>query len=660
MSEPSRLIRARRRPVVSCEECRRRKIKCDRTHPCQHLRALLAKVQKLEQLLLEYMPEELPEKSIPAISIEPRAQLRGTLSKTRLFGQSHWMNLIGLFDIIANMRDDLSTPSFNNAILMTDVPAILAKCKAMAKASKIRIYNEWLANPDIRASVPSAETCEILLDAYFRTSESAFRIFHIPTFRKEYNQYLRQPLLASDSFILKMLLAMAIGVMFYQEPDFEKLRAQAKKWVYAAQAWLSEIPYEKSRLNIPGLQLHCLLLLARQSLAVVDDQVWISTGSLVRRAISIGLHRDPKYFPNMSALQAEIRRRLWATIFELNIQFSVESGMRPLICFDDFDTEAPANIDDEDIDEDTNHAPVSKPSNVFTQTSIQIILLSSWRTRIEILQLCNSLNTEPSFEEVSRLGEIMTKECRSSSSFVRKLQISKADSRPTQLQYNILDTYLRRFVLILYSIFATKSQDDPRHYFSRKVALNASITMLSYASNESGLKQSSKDFPYDDYTCLKTRSGGFFENIITHSMIMIFYELVTQLKEQDSFIEQNKELRQPLKNILRDACELIAVRISVAENNVKGHLLFSAAMGQIEAMEAGRSPYQGAIEGAKRSVEMCFGLLAEKESLSTPEAENTLPDEMGFDTQDWGMDFVMPDAWLFSGWDGGLVDSQNF
>lgn len=318
----------------------------------------------------------------------------------------------------------------------------------MAKTSKIRIYGEWLANPNIRASIPPPETCEILLDAYFRTSESAFRIFHIPTFRKEYAQYLRQPLLASDSFVLKMLLAMGIGTMFYQEVDFEKLREQAKMWVYAAQSWLSEIPYEKSRLNIAGLQIHCLLLIARQSLAVVDDQVWISTGSLVRRAISVGLHRDPKYFPNVSVLQAEIRRRLWATIVELNIQFSAEAGMRPLISLDDFDTEPPANINDEDINEDTNSSPVSKPSSVFTQTSIQIILLSSLKTRMEIIQLCNSLNTEPSYEEVSKLGEIMTKECKASSSFVQSLQSSDADPRPTQLQVRLFSSQSVLYLLI--------------------------------------------------------------------------------------------------------------------------------------------------------------------------------------------------------------------
>ncbi|TVY91869.1 Transcription factor [Lachnellula willkommii] len=623
------------------------------------VRALFEKVQQLEQLLSEYMPDKGPGNSNPPESTEPAPpQLRGTLSKTRFFGQSHWMNLVGLFDIIAAPTGTSSIPThgFSKRIMTTNVPAVMKKCKAIAKSTKFRIFDEWKANPDFRSSIPCPETCEILLDAYFRTTELAFRIFHIPTFRKEYDQYRNQPLLASDSFILRMLLAMAIGVTYYQEPDAETLRTQAKKWIYAAQSWLSEIPYEKSRLNIAGLQLHCLLLIARQSLVVVADLVWISAGSLVRRAFSMGLHRDPKYFPNMSVLQAEIRRRLWATIAELNLQCSVESGMRPLICLDDFDTEAPANINDEDIDENTSIAPVSKPSNVFTQTSIQIILLSSLRTRIEILQVSNTLNSEPSYEEVSRLGEIMNNECRANCSFVRKIRSQKAEPRPTQLQCNVLDLYLRRYILILCSFLATKPQNDPRHYFARKICLDSSVTMVSYASNENGTKQSLKDFPYDDYTCLRTRSGGFFESVIPHSVIIIFHELVTQLKEQDSFIGQSKELRQPLKNILREACELLAVRVSVGKNNVKGHLLFSAALGQIEAIEAGTSVSQGAVDGAKRSAEICSALLADTEPVLAPESEDAQRDGLGFETQDWSMDFVMPDAWLFSAWDGSQGD----
>jgi hypothetical protein len=224
----------------------------------------------------------------------------------------------------------------------------------------------------------------------------------------------------------------------------------------------------------------------------------------------------------------------------------------------------------------------------------------------------------------------------------------------------MLDIYLRRFVFILYFLYATKPQDDHRQYLARKICLDSSVTMASYASSESGTKQSLKDFSYDDdYTCLKTRSGVFFETALLHSIIVIFFEPVTQLKEQDSFIEQSKDFRQPLKKILHDACDLLAARITVAENNVKRHLLFPAALGQIEAIEAGTSPSQRAVEGAGRSADICLGLLADKLPILTPESDNTLQDGIDFGMQDWGMDFVMPDGRLFSGWDGGQCDDWN-
>ena len=53
----------------------------------------------------------------------------------------------------------------------------------------------------------------------------------------------------------------------------------------------------------------------------------------------------------MPAFQAEVRRRLWATILEMTVQFSICVGMSPMISIDDFDTLAPRNFDDVEISE---------------------------------------------------------------------------------------------------------------------------------------------------------------------------------------------------------------------------------------------------------------------------------------------------------------------
>lgn len=123
---------------------------------------------------------------------------------------------------------------------------------------------------------------------------------------------------------------MSIGGCFYQGPDSAHYRTESKKWVFAAQAWLST-PFEKAKLHISAIQIQCLLIIARQYCSISGDLVWISAGSLLRMAMQMGFHRDPASLPKIGILQGEMRRRLWATIIELNIQSSINSGMPLLI-----------------------------------------------------------------------------------------------------------------------------------------------------------------------------------------------------------------------------------------------------------------------------------------------------------------------------------------
>ena len=97
--------------------------------------------------------------------------------------------------------------------------------------------------------------------------------------------------------------------------------------------------------------------------------------------MQMGLHRDPGYLPKMSVLCVELRRRLWATIIEMVVQSSLDSGMPALLSFNDFDTLPPSNIDDNELDETTEVIPRSKDRAIFTQTSLQVLLLQSLRLR---------------------------------------------------------------------------------------------------------------------------------------------------------------------------------------------------------------------------------------------------------------------------------------
>ena len=443
---------------------------------------------------------------------------------------------------------------------------------------------------------------------------------------------------------------MAIGTCLYDNPENETdLRSRALHWIYAAQSWLSA-PFEKSRLNLTGLQVHCLLLLARQTSSAGSDLVWISAGALLRTAMQMGLHHDPSHFPKMSILQSEIRRRLWSTIMEIAVQSSLDAGMPPLISFEDFDTGSPSNINDDEIDESTKSSPRSETNTVFTQTSLQITLLKSLRTRLEVARLINDGRVEPSYDDVLRLSTELVNAFRESTAFLQAYQSSIAVQTPTTFHRNLLEHFLRRFLLVLHRPFAFKARTDPRFYFSRKVCLESSMTILSPEADT-------------DFSRLMVTGGGLASEIFASGAFFLCLELITQLEEDGSnmVLQRNKASREPMREAVRKMISLSEKRVQIGGNNFKGHVFLSMAMGQIDAMEAGTSPEQGISDAAKKSVEYCHDLLkaripvaptssrpVDQDSQELGGEKPSNVEDLGFDyLQDANFDFEIPDSWLF-------------
>ena len=91
------------------------------------------------------------------------------------------------------------------------VVQLTEKCKVLARTIKAIPYSQWLANPNFREAVPSREMADQLVNLYFNSSESIYRILHLPSFWQEYEQHWQQPNATNPIFILKLLLVMSIG-----------------------------------------------------------------------------------------------------------------------------------------------------------------------------------------------------------------------------------------------------------------------------------------------------------------------------------------------------------------------------------------------------------------------------------------------------------------
>lgn len=463
-----------------------------------------------------------------------------------------------------------------------------------------------------------------MVNLYFRSFESTHRILHVPTFWSEYQRYWADPERGTATDLrLKILLVIAIGSSLSEYGDTDAgFRSMVHQWIYTAQAWLSG-PLEKNRLNITGLQIHCLTILARQTFSIGADLVWMSMGSLVHRAMQMGLHRDPKHLPEMSVLQAELRRRLWATIVEMIIQSSLDSAMPPRISFDDFDTEPPSNNNDVEIQvEDESLTSKSSalqphPKTVYTSTSLQLLLLDSWPTRLRILQLLNGLHSELSYVDVLALTAQMTDALKACNSFMQaNATASNNDNNNNQdgdpdsgsspsgggvtaFHRNLLDYLVRRFMIVLHCPFVSKARANPLFYYSLKVSLDSALALISPE-------------PDAGFSHLMTIGGGLFREGLWYAQTAITLELLAEVEAQrrDGTLRRKiSPYRDLLKKATRDIIALSVERIRRGETNIKSHMFLSMVLAQAEAMEAGVSYRFEMARAAVDSLDFCHALL---------------------------------------------------
>ena len=470
---------------------------------------------------------------------------------------------------------------------MSDLYALLQKCKELAKRTKALRPNQWQVRNDFREVVPSRVISDELTSLYFRTFESTYRILHTPSFQNDYEQFWKDPKSAEDGFVIVMLLVMAIGTCFFNNSEGEnRLRSNALLWIYTAQTWLSA-PIQKGRLSIVGLQVHCLLLLARQTNFVGPDLVWIAVGALTRTAIYMGLHRDPTNYPKMSVFDTEIRRKLWATILELAIQTSLDFSMPPLISLDDFDTLPPSNIDDSQISPTTDVPPLSSSEHVFTQSSLQNNLIKSSHLRLKVARLMNLFSSNPTYDEILGLSSEVFDAVRESAAKMQFYQSSAVGHKPSGFHRDLSQHFLRRFILALHLPYSMKAQKDPRLYFSRKVCLEQALHSASPQMDS-------------DFSRLIASGGGMFREILKNGALHLCLEAITQLQEDEEnmTLAENKRQREPIREAIERIILLGKERLRMGDTNIKGLLFLGMAMGQIRAMEAGTSPDEGILSAA--------------------------------------------------------------
>ncbi|KAI1313715.1 hypothetical protein F5Y03DRAFT_105846 [Xylaria venustula] len=530
------------------------------------------------------------------------------LNKSRLFGRTHWTNSVYEFQkIAAFLRSETTISAEQETLspLKAETQTLLQQCKHLSQNVKPLRPGRFL--PCLEPIVSAPDMADHLIQLYLSNIEAAFRILHRPSFKKEYEKYKVAPASVADVTVLKIQLAIAIGSGLSQElANAKEVRKTACQWLYAAQTWLSG-PMEKDRLSIDGIQVHCLLILARQVLAVSHDLSWVAMGMLVRTALQMGLHRDPRHFTRMSVFEAEMRKRIWATILELNAQASLDSGTPPGISYDEFDTGPPANLNDEDISEDSTSLR-QRDETTKTDTSLQRFLLENLPPRMEMLRRMNGLNVGLEDERVLALSAKFSVACRAVDSHVQ----GDLNDETTIFQQNMATLLLRRFLLVLHRPLAGRIRENALYYHSRKVSFDTAMALLKPSS------------PNRIFTYLMLRGGGLFKSCITHASLALGSELLIEIEEEGS-----DTYKRMLVDAVKEARQLWVERIKLGDTNVRLHMKLCVVLSQAEVVgdEGAQMQQQRMAQSAKDSLQLCYCLIREN--------IGSIPNTISSESDDW-------------------------
>ncbi|ROV94745.1 hypothetical protein VMCG_08895 [Cytospora schulzeri] len=512
------------------------------------------------------------------------------------------------------------------------------------------------------------ELADDLVDRYLQTTESVYRVIHIPAFKEQYRALWDSPEAKRDQFFLVQLkLILALGAITYD--DSFSLRSQATRWIYEAQTFLCE-PIFKPRLRIQMLQSQILLIQAKELVDVAGDSIWISAGSLIRTAITMGLHRDPSHLPKMEPLAAEMRRRLWNTILELSLQASMAKGCPPLISLQDFDTQSPLNVKDEDLTTLPAEVGYEKLNNGLTQVSVANALRHTFPVRLKVVRFLNDLDPGTNtYEEALKLDfEVRSKfkELRQRlQTCIPDKPLSSSLPRPS-LAIQAVSFIMHRYLSSLHMPFFGVSLHEAAYAFSRKVVVDTSLKIWSAAWPSSCINSADPAATVtedDTFSRLVRNGSGFFRTVVAQAAYVIPAELRAQLQEDQGL--GPTPLRQDLIAVTDEAKTWCLRCIEAGETSAKGHLLASIMAALVEGQRRGLGRDELGrflVETVERSGETCLPILEDLERKSRSEdtkqgMDAVRSDEEGHPgvlpglTEDWN--FTIPDT-IFANSDGSI------
>ncbi|KAI1813080.1 hypothetical protein GGS20DRAFT_499518 [Poronia punctata] len=355
--------------------------------------------------------------------------------------------------------------------------------KDRGKRTKDRERKFAESDPALEEHLPSKEETDSLLNVYLDQFEQLYRIVHISAFRKEYEKFWDPDHVRPASFTALVLSMLSVSCCLGMQASGKFIGvkssayALAEKWVKVCDAWLESQSHKHRKMV--HYQIDCLLFLAKRVNVIKKKRFWALSGQLVHDAISIGLHRDPDtQSPELSVYTKEMRRRIWATIVELNLQASFDLGVPTLLSQVHNDVDPPSNIDDDSFDQESTELPMSRPRTDYTFSSYAHLSRQSLPVRLEVCKILTGPPVNLDWEQVLRYTDMITQEIDALPSWdLDSDQTSEISHKPS-LAHTLLHIQLRQFLIPLHQPFLKQRQNHSRYQASEFIYYTAARDLI--------------------------------------------------------------------------------------------------------------------------------------------------------------------------------------
>lgn len=239
----------------------------------------------------------------------------------------------------------------------------------------------------------------------------------------------------------------------------------------------------------PGLHTLPALIIYMEAEFIVNvhDQIncYIMLGVIIRLALRMGFHRDAtKVAGNISICQAEMRRRLWSLLFQIDHLSSFHIGLPALMPGIESDTNLPRNLRDEDFDDTSTELPPGRPDSELTPMSYTIGKCKIAAVFGQIAVHANRLSL-PTYDEVLKLDESLKQAYSQIPTFFQMvpLELALMDSVELIIQRLSLAVLYHKSQCVLHRKYLMMERSNNLFAYSKTVGLNSSVQLLSLQSS---------------------------------------------------------------------------------------------------------------------------------------------------------------------------------